>query len=235
VMSVLDNARALAMKNNRPTIAMFVPRFINEKETRITAYIAEWTGGANSYQVDIPASPCFATGSSAMRVFERFRLVKNTTARQLPKGITVAGPNYKTCESFDNKWVVPPAPTKPTEAAGRAVAVLYLADGSTQTSLPQTATGPNNYPFIDFDNDGGQDRSYVGTNIDLYYLMLKDTDEPCAEFAPFIAVFDEDQARGFQGDSDWNDENIRINELSQYINANADRIHFNRYTGVAMK
>src|SRR5688572_12086406 len=93
VMSVLENARALAMKNNRPTMVMFVPRFIDhtEKEHRVTAYIAEWRGDAISQVVD-----ALPNGGVGPRIFERFLLVNGVHPRQLPAGISVAGPNYQT-------------------------------------------------------------------------------------------------------------------------------------------
>jgi prepilin-type N-terminal cleavage/methylation domain-containing protein len=162
VMSVLENARALAMKNNRPTMVMFVPRFTDhsQKDSRVTAYIAEWRGDAIRQIVD--AQP---NGGVGPRIFERFLLVNGVHPRHLPAGISVAGPNYQTESSIDNQWFAPPNPLKPNEV-GRALAVLYLPDGSTSTTLPATATYANNYPFIDFDNDGFQDRTLTANLID---------------------------------------------------------------------
>ena len=55
---------------------------------------------------------------------------------------------------------------------------------------------------------------------------------------PFVAVYDDEEPREMFGADDWGDFETYRAELTGpegYINLRADRIHFNRYTGVAMK
>jgi hypothetical protein len=234
VMAALDNARAMAIKNNRTTMVVFVPRLVSDTEQRVEAVIAEWRGDVIIQVVKSPPAP-----NGAPRLFERFVVVNGIRPRQLPAGISVAGPNYKTESSTDNAWFVPSNLLKVAppagEAPGRLLAVMYGPDGTTQTNVSVTATTANNYPFVDFDGDGLQDRTLTGNLIDDFYWQVKATDEPCPDIVSFLAVFDEDQARSLYDTSKWNDLTIRQSDLSQYINTSADRIHFNRYTGVAMK
>lgn len=229
VMAVLDNARGLAMKNNRPTMVMFFPKLISPKECRIEAVIAEWSGSVIEQMVQIPA------GTTDLRLFERYTVVKGTQPRVLPEGVSIGGPNYNTADSADKTWYVPSNLAHALEAPGQPIAILYAPDGTTRTENPATSTYANNYPFVDFNNDGLQNRLTTNQLIDSYFWLQVSTDEPCAHFVPFVAVFNEDQAREFFGDGDWNVQSTRDSDLSQYINSYADRIHFNRYTGVAMK
>ena len=61
------------------------------------------------------------------------------------------------------------------------------------------------------------------------------TDEVVVNLVPFLAVFDDDDVRRTYDAAQWSDPGIRTADLSAYIDRRADRIHFNRYTGVAMK
>ncbi len=60
-------------------------------------------------------------------------------------------------------------------------------------------------------------------------------DEVVINLVPFLAIFDDDEAREIYDTGTWNDPVARTTDLSAYINSRADRIHFNRYTGVAMR
>jgi prepilin-type N-terminal cleavage/methylation domain-containing protein len=234
VSAMLDTARGLAMKNNRPTLVMFSPKLLGPNDQRIEVLLAEWTGDVVEQVVQVPASTCFP-GSVNPRLFERFAVVEGTQPRYLAAGINVAGPNYNTCDSLDDKWVVPSNLMNPQEAPGRPIAVLFLPDGTTSTNVPATATRANNYPFVDRNLDGLQNRLSASQDIDSYFYQLTADDEPCADYAPYLAVFNEQEARELYSTTGWTVAQARVDDLSQYIKENADRIHFNRYTGVAMK
>ena len=81
--------------------------------------------------------------------------------------------------------------------------------------------------FVDFNNDGE-----IFT--DSYYQTYEN-DEPYVSIAPFLAVFDDDEARDIFDTTIWEDEIIRTEDITLYVTEFAKRIHFNRYTGVVMK
>ena len=88
--------------------------------------------------------------------------------------------------------------------------------------------------YVDFDNNREQDDD-GGVNDDPDFNQTFENDEPFLAMAPFIAVFDDDEAREMFDTSQWGNVDIRRGDLTEYITQFADRIHFNRYTGVAMK
>ncbi|MCH7604090.1 MAG: hypothetical protein IIB54_15125, partial [Planctomycetes bacterium] len=65
-----------------------------------------------------------------------------------------------------------------------------------------------------------------------------DDDEPVVMIAPYLAVFDDEQFREFSDPASWTDSggfDTYRKDLRRYLNQNANRIHFNSYTGVAMR
>ena len=81
------------------------------------------------------------------------------------------------------------------------------------------------------------DRVFASQPVDplLFFELGHARDEVAINIVPFVAVFDDGDARERFGDDDWNVDVTRDGELTQYIVQYADRIHFNRYTGVAMR
>ena len=62
-------------------------------------------------------------------------------------------------------------------------------------------------------------------------------DEAFVRIAPFLAVYDDDKAREMRT-TDWTDQadyEAELTGTTGYITQFADRIHFNRYTGVVMR
>jgi len=62
-----------------------------------------------------------------------------------------------------------------------------------------------------------------------------EADEAYVDVAPFIAVFDDDEARELSKPATWNSAANREAEYTTYVTNNVNPIHFNRYTGVVMK
>ena len=60
-------------------------------------------------------------------------------------------------------------------------------------------------------------------------------EETYVAVVPFLSVYDDDAAREMFGDEDWSESLEELTGNVGYIAQFADRIHFNRYTGVAMK
>jgi hypothetical protein len=107
-----------------------------------------------------------------------------------------------------------------------------LSNGSTQILYSTTSS---NWPTIAPGNFNGQFPTHHG-----YFEQLFEDDEPYIEIAPFLAVFDDAEVRQLYDPQRWNYQTggafaNRRDDYTEYLNANADRVHFNRYTGVVMK
>jgi len=258
VTAALDSGRAMALKNNKPVLVVFRPRLTdNNNEQFVEAVLAEWTG--ESYP--------FAVGSTAL-VVDRFAPIPDIRPRDLPKGIKVAGPEYRT--NADDTWLTQPhlpaidqdtPTTAGNEAHGFLLGVMYDSDGTVVTGNSQS---DSDYVFVDFnddfeealtgndidgDGDDGQQHhdsmaapyNYDGntpTNsaaLTALFRLRWENDEPYVTSMPFLAVFDSREARDFYDTTGWNSFNARQSDLNDFINENADRIHFNRYTGVVLR
>lgn len=244
VTAALDNARALAMKNNEIVLVVFRARFEGRNEQFIEAITARFSG--ESYV------------NPDVGVVDRFIPIKDVPARELPKGIKIAGPLYG--GNVDLAWSISsdlPA-VDDGEAAGAIVAAMYAPDG---TLITQNAATDSNRIYVDFNNDGyqrqaGADYSNIsgflpefpnndsycylgdggdGSPLVQYFCQVNEDDEPYVSMAPFLAVFDDDDARERYDTLLWSDGQIRRDDLTAFISATADRIHFNRYTGVVMR
>ena len=223
VMAALDNARALAMKKNTIVLVVFRPRFEGNNKQVVEVVTAKWSGDSR------PVGGV---------LYDRFVPIPDVPIRQLPVGVKIAGPYYRDPETFgdgmaygqptDELWVTQThLPATPPEAGGELIGVMYMPDGTTQTRNPQNDSSA---PWVDFDNNGTQDTPGGDP-----WEYRDPNDETRVNLVPFLAAYDDEEAREMFGDDDWNSLETRVLELTQYITQFADRIHFNRYTGVAMK
>ncbi len=237
VMASLDNARALAMKRNSPVLVAFYPRLEGRTESRIDILTAAWTGDS------IPAM----LGSPQVSLLDRFEVIADVPVRSLPSGIKIAGPRY--FDGSDAQWIVMTELTRPTgvEAPGQVVGVMYGPDGTVLTGNP---SNDSDYYWVDLDRDGKLEMfnpddgsptlellaQVPPASVSDEFIYLKHPrDEVAIALVPFLAVFDDEQSREIYDANTWFDEATRTAELSAYITQRASRIHFNRYTGVAMK
>ncbi|MEE9129380.1 MAG: prepilin-type N-terminal cleavage/methylation domain-containing protein [Phycisphaerales bacterium] len=219
VKAALANARALAMKNNTLVLIVFRPRLVgvHKHKQEVDIYTAKWTGES-------------ILNLNHAKVVDRFVPIPAIAVRTIPAGIKVTAPRYGKDE--DDVWITQshlPAIDQETgvgEDPGKMIAIMYGPDGTTITRNSQSDANTN---FIGFDNDGLQQ---VG--IDVNDQTFED-DEPFLAIAPFLAVFDDDEAREIFDTALWTDPDTRDGDLTEYITQFATRIHFNRYTGVVMK
>ncbi len=217
VMAALDNARALAMKKNTIVLVVFRPRFEGNNKQVVEVVTAKWTGES------------FVDPDGI--VIDRFVPIPDVPLRSIPAGTKIAAPRYGPNE--DDLWITQahlPAIDQQTgsgEAPGKLIAIMYAPDGTTITRNSQS---DSRRLFVDFDNNRIQQDNPVPD-----FNQTFESDEPFLAMAPFIAVFDDDEAREMFDTSQWGDVDIRREDLTEYITQFADRIHFNRYTGVAMK
>ncbi len=249
VTSAMSNARAYAIRNNTLVMVVFRPVWDpdNPAQPQQTEIVfAKWTG----------LSARIVSGTSDDNL-DFFVPIEGLLPKRLAAGIKVAGPKYAETDGasggnyVDNRWYVQPELARSSvspqqEAADSVVAVMFSPDGSTVTRNSKT---DSNKSFVDFNNNGNirynkidfpiatissfpqQNQLYGANPFDQRYA----DDEPAITMVPFIAVFDEVEARKRYNDGTWADEDARSLDLSNYINQFANRIHFNRYTGVVMR
>ena len=156
VMAALDNARALAMKRNKPVLVAFYPR-VEGTKSYVDIITAAWTGDSFVAEVSYPTRP------NDNPVFDRFRPVPEVPIRSLPAGVKVAGPDYASyhCndpnqdENTDDQWLVMTELTRVnppvSEAFGQLVGVMYAPDGTTLLSNP---ANDSDFCWIDLNDSG---------------------------------------------------------------------------------
>lgn len=253
VVASLDNARSLAMKNNNLVMVVFKARLDGSDGVVVDIVPCEWTG--ESYRNGV-------VGITPVQVIDRFRPIPDAPVRSLPRGIKVAAPRYAL--QGDEAWATQsnlPATEAGLEVAGVVLGVMYGPDGTTVSNNPQS---DSDFLWVDFQfnpADGAQIRNNflnmpnddlppgaVNLNEPTYFTQNFESDEPFVLMAPFLAVYDDDQARELKT-GDWSDtpagravyQRDLVGDPSDpetfpgYITGNSTRIHFNRYTGVVMK
>ncbi len=245
VVASLDNARALAMKNNNIVLVVFRARLDGDDGVVVDIVPCEWTG--ESYGND---------SVSPVQVIDRFMPSSDAPVRTLPRGIKVAAPSYATGD--DEMWATQshlPATVNAQEVAGVIFGVMYGPDG---TTISSNAQSDSDLSWVDFNFNPTVVGPFVMNMevntlpgfVDLtdptFYEQNFADDEPFVLMAPFLAVYDDDEARALKT-GDWGPADplayqrdlvgdpAEPEEYPGYISENATRIHFNRYTGVVMK
>lgn len=242
VTSSLSNARAYAIKNNKVVLVVFRPWWRPEEPSApevMQVVLAEWNGAT-----------FVASGDDIM---DGFVPIQRMAVKTLPPGIRVAGPTYEAVgaptDGQDDYWYVPTnlsAHNKNGESAGRGAALVGIMYGPDGTTLTRNSKSDSDRVFVDFNNDGLFSKGGSSTAAPDYNYNdgpEEFTDEPAIQVVPFLAVFDEADARqrynvaAWSGTSGVNGTELyrRDVDLSEYINQFANRIHFNRYTGVIMR
>jgi prepilin-type N-terminal cleavage/methylation domain-containing protein len=230
-------ARAMALRDHAPVAVVFRPRHDGGAAQRVHAVLARWSGDVT------------AAGSAR---YDRFVPVAGALPRPLAAGISVAGPAYRHAIDASGDWYGRPAdlmwvaPTwlpgralAPAEAPGELVGVMFGPGGE---SITRRAGGDTDGFWVDFDRDGAWDLGGAPDEArppeSARWELRGPADEPLVNAAPFLAVFDEAEAREMAGADDWRGDGgsaRRAIELSEYLSARAERIHFNRYTGAALR
>ena len=254
VAAVLDNARGLAMKNNRIVLVVFRPRLEDGKQ-RLEAVLAQWA----------EAETTTVGGPNNRSIVDRFVPIQGVAPRLLPEGILVATPLFgddqvdTDCSGSDdtpgdNVWITPPhlpainQTTGAGEAAGQMIGVMFGPDG---TTLSRNTATDSIRLYVDFDSDDQQfwnnavvDYAVGFGSLAAFNAIFEqkfESDEPWVNVAPLVSVVDGNAVRDQYDTDQWNNAvNAcafwrRTMDHSQYIVNNLDPIHFNRYTGVAMK
>jgi prepilin-type N-terminal cleavage/methylation domain-containing protein len=253
VMAVLDNARAMAMKRNKIVVVVFRAQPINQKEQAIEASFAEWTG-ETYYNPNVGIVDRFRPVANIQS-----RLLPTDIQVACPQyGGGVDGV-WQNCSYFPGIQQFGEQPgamlgvmfapdgtviTRNNRTNSHRMFVdfnddrlqrqlidngqLRLCDNLDTVALPGSTADFPDENTCDLGNGSS------GTLTQFFCHRHRD-DEPYITTAPFLTVYDDKQARDQFDTSTWTNGQNRVGDLTQYISANADRIHFNRYTGVAMK
>lgn len=242
VTNALAAARAHAIKTNNLVMVVFRPVWNpNQRQTpqQTEVVIAEWTGRSHE----------FLPGELA----DVYLPANGFQPLKIAPGVKVAGPVYETT-SNDSQWATQPdlartmgggavAACSEPITYSRMIGVLFGPDGGRITRNPNGATSDNK-SFIDFNRvdsngDGDPQDCHFGTcangNFQIFWLQDHLDDESNITLVPFLAVYDDRVARERRL-SDWTNDEAMIRDLvgpQGYIATSSDRIHFNRYTGVA--
>jgi len=243
VTATLGSARALAIKENAVVVVAFRPTWdVNnrQKPQQTEIVVAKWTGQTSLFNI----------GPGNVNISDRFVVSDSIPPTRLPAGVKVAGPLYEF--GNDDIWVTQGempllmGGCKESMDYSRMVAVMFAPEGTLVTRNPRSSAGDSK-AYIDFnknnvfgplDNDP-QDVDYGncagGSTFAKYWQQDDVSDEPNLTLVPFLSVFDDRAARE-KKTLDWSNSGNMLLELAGpqgYITTNSDRIHFNRYTGVA--
>ncbi len=243
IAAALDTARGLAIRDNKLTVLVFRPRLDGSSRQYIELVTAHWTGESH------PNVPNIG-------VVDRFVPVPGVNVRRLPNGIGVAGPQYG--GAMDHIWQTcsyfPGITTG--EPAGALLGIMFTSDG---TIAMRNAVSDSQRIYLDVNQDAmqqqdgepfsntGNSSNYPDNNdyCDLglgpsgnvlaqYFCQQRPDDEPYLTLVPYLSVFDDALARD-QMTLNWTSGQDRNLAYTSFIDQNADRIHFNRYTGVVMR
>ena len=194
-------------------------------------------------------------------LLEEFQPVAGLSPMLLPAGIKVAGSAADIGDineiGQDDYWLSQPVLRSPFDLPlkserGTTVVVRFAQDGSMQTRnpsltanlTPSALDSSSVAPWIDFNRNGLMEiGTTTGTSNGKFYALDEIHDESLGDHAMFLAVFDDDlfHAQATPADLDsWDGYSTMdawMNGLnkarSNFINQFSDRIHFNRFTGVA--
>jgi prepilin-type N-terminal cleavage/methylation domain-containing protein len=243
VLNLLQTARAQAIRDNKVTAVVFRPAWDpsnRQRPQQTELVVAQWTGESIVFA---------STGTPGQNdIADRFLPVAGIKPVRLPVGVKVAGPLYE--DGADNVWAtqgeMPLIMQGCKEAItySRMVAVMFAPDGSLVARNPLSSAGDSK-TFVDFNRvdltpgDGDPQDVTVGacanTDFERFWMQDDINDETNLTLVPFLAVYDDRAAREIKA-LDWAQDSDMLVELTGpagFITTNSDRIHFNRYSGVA--
>lgn len=254
VTATLATARAEAIRSNNPVLVSF--RTVKDvrrpsEPARVEMAVARWTGEFLTPE---------QVGYDGNAHSERYELVPEIPPQLLPEGIMVACTyaDFGLVNNGEEVWCfMTSGPFTPVDSdsdgtidhftsndKGEMIGILFGADGQllTRNTLSLTSGGVWVCKWIDFNNDGKLERASVlpGNSNNSFFYQNDTIDEPFMNMAQFLVVYDEQRAREEVDYTLWEDETgasahalARHEALGTWVNENADRIHFNRYTGLA--
>ena len=258
VTAALATARAEAIRSNTPILLSF--RMVKDlrrpgKPAQVEIAVARWTGEFFS-----PEEVGY-DGNAWSERYELVPEIPPQLLPEGVK-VACSYADFGLVTDSENAWCVmasrpflgpfqtnPPPPREPRlyfecEDRGEMIGVLFGPDGGmlTRNSDSLSSGGLWVNKWIDYNGDGFLERGalFSGNQNNTFFAQNDTIDEPFVNMAQFLAVYDEERAKEEVDFTIWQDENtaggratLRNQYLGTWINENADRIHFNRYTGLA--
>jgi prepilin-type N-terminal cleavage/methylation domain-containing protein len=258
VTATLGSARAEAIRSNTPVLVSF--RMVKDlrrpgKAAQVEMAVSRWTGEFLS-----PEQVGYEVGYGGGAHSERYELVPRIPPQLLPAGIKVgcSYADFGLVNNGEEVWCfMTSGPFIPvdddsdgkidyfsSQDKGEMIGVLFGPDGQLLTRNTQSLTAGGVWvcKWIDFNNDGKLERATVlpGDAENSFFYQNDTIDEPFMNMAQFLVVYDEERAKEEVDYTLWSGETsavahalARHNELGVWVNEKSDRIHFNRYTGMA--
>jgi prepilin-type N-terminal cleavage/methylation domain-containing protein len=247
ITSALGTARAEAIRSNTPVMISF--RMVKDlrrpgKGAQVEIAVSRWSGDFYSPEnVDYDGYVWS----------ERYELVPEIPPQLLPDGIKVACSfaDFGLVTNSEQSWAfmstgpferVPDTDIYLSKDPGQMIGILFSADGELQTrnNRSVSSSGLRTAKWIDFNGNGILERG-TGDGNNAFYSQNELTDEPFMNMAQYLLVYDEQEAREAVDFTRFDRDDFTY--ISQYLNAknevlgtwvneNADRLHFNRYTGL---
>ncbi len=253
VTAVLANARAAAIRDNKPTAVVFRASWDATKPhlpQQTEVIVVRSTGDLVQFGSPSSAGP---------NVAERFLPLTDVQSVKLSEGIKVAGPLYEgdfsvgSGNASDYAWVTQGEMPfimngcQETPRFSRQFAVFFGADGAFLTRPPNASAGDHKC-YVDWNRNGDaitppadpQDvalGSCNSGNYENYWLQDHVDDETNLVFVPFLAIYDDRVARerksvAWDGSGSYAGILSELTGPSGFISVFSDRIQFNRYSGV---
>jgi len=258
IEAALETARGYAIKNNTIVMVAFRAKLINESTQVIEAVTAEYTGEtyiAGGFGFDALNDRYRPIQEIPARDLPEGIKIAAPFYKANRDSLWVASTDLIAVRSDTSTW---------GEVPGVIVAVMYGPDGTTRRDNPRSDAveawvdfnndglqrrGPDDTdtydPRVFSDtvsmNDAACDLGTTlidGDDLTQFYCQRYPADEPYVMQATHLAIFNDEEARELYDTSSWFQVGAvpqRIADQSDYINSYADRIHFNRYSGVVMK
>ncbi len=262
VLAALGQARAIAIRDHATVLVGFrvrrptyrgtdgIERIVESSRQQTEIVIAKSTG-----RIGFPG-PTVGLGSFTLifpsvsiddLLIEEFEPVEGLPPQLLASSVKVAGSaaDFPDANEVgqDSLWLSQPRVISSSDATlnvrGSMVVVRFAPDGSIQTRNPNlssnltAATTDTSVvaPYIDFNRNGRIDvgTTNTGTSNSMFFAFDEMNDEPLGDHTSFLAIFDDDlfAETGYT-------TGLSLNEgRTEFVNQFADRIHFNRFTGIA--
>ena len=236
MMSYLGEARAEAIRKRQCVLVTFRVKQLSDSRQLTQVIAAGWSGRFRNPVSDVWNEPYYP--------------LTNIAPLDLPVGIKVAAPR----SDFDqaNRFITQPELANNLSGArerGRSIGIMFGPDGTVLTRNPQAPAAGTTYAsaYVDFDLVPGTTNynQNVGTTSDgaRFFVYDEYVDEPSIQYVQSLAIFSDQECRERYDTTQWrgtstsgnetSGENLMRLQQSEFIESNASRVEFNRFTGVA--
>lgn len=262
IVATLGEARAIAIRDNAYVLVVFRmkrdPRVIGgpREPQQVEMVTAKWTGEvvrpAGISDNDTLAERFLAVpGVPTRDLPASIRVAGPSFSFSTQSGVGQNDRYWRTQPRFVGTQTVSGttttySPNLAQTEVGSMMGVLFGPDGRVLSRNPQQvlevvvdeSTDPDAWctGFLDGDGSGQPKKgTTAGGQSFPYWQYDEPSDQPLIDYVPYLAVFDDADMRGRFNTAPWAgpaNNDARRNDVTSYVEELADRISFNRYTGV---